>query len=554
MSEGTRAGGMDSATIWQERREGAGRAPARFWRFRAILSWASYVHWGLAALVICAALLALPACIAPMPAMPDYPAHLASFYLLSGGAKLPLLAQVYRVQWAFLPNLAAEATVPLLARVLGLSGATAFFLATAIVLWVMGPAAVHWSLYRRVGIAPLFAGIFAYNANLMWGFINYYFAMGLALCVFAGWIATKEARGVVRTTSFAAAALVIYFCHVFAAAVLLLLIGCYELSGTGRPISFIATARRLAPVALIFAPAVLAYVVLKPAGERGLVEFNYLDTWDDRLSAAVQFCFDRPAWILLAALVALFAIALWRNKLVVHPRMRLLLFVLLFACAVVPEWAMGGWGIDLRLPAVLGALAFATAQLRFSPKTSAVLVLVMIVIAAFCAATLAGNWLYYDHRFAEFRAASRDLPAGSKIMTVLDGDAMGLASDQPYWHMAEYAIIDRQAFTPLLFTTAGQHVIRLQPAVEHIAARSAQAGSPPDISELDDLSAGNVRDDPDIPKVFPYLIRFQCNFDTALVVHLGGRRSPVPDMLELEHAGSFFSLYRIRRDENCRTR
>jgi hypothetical protein len=53
--------------------------------------------------------------------------------------------------------------------------------------------------------------------------------------------------------------------------------------------------------------------------------------------------------------------------------------------------------------------------------------------------------------------------------------------------------------------------------------------------------------------VFPYLIRFQCHFDTALVVHLGGHRSPVPDMLELEHAGSFFSLYRIRRDEHCRT-
>ncbi len=97
-------------------------------------------------------------------------------------------------------------------------------------------------------------------------------------------------------------------------------------------------------------------------------------------------------------------------------------------------------------------------------------------------------------------------------MTVLDGDAMGLASDQPYWHMAEYAIIDRQAFTPLLFATAGQHVIQLQPAVEHIAARSAQAGSPPDISELDDLAAGNVNDDPDIGKIFPYLIHFQCNF------------------------------------------
>ncbi|HEX4159809.1 MAG TPA: hypothetical protein VHY79_15190 [Rhizomicrobium sp.] len=544
---------MDSATVWQERQDDAGAVSPRFRRALGILAGlgARSARWPLAALCACAALLALPACIAPMPAMPDYPAHLASFYLLAGGAKLPLLAHVYRVRWAFVPNLAAEAIVPFLAPVLGLSGATALFLAVAVLLWVLGAGAVQWALYRRIGIAPLFASVFAYNANLMWGFINYYFAMGLALCVFAGWIATERKRKALQIACFATAVLVVYFCHVFAAAVLLLLIGCYEIGAAGRPVSLSRIAPRLVPLAAMSVPAILAYVFLKPAGERGLVEFNLLDTWDDRLSAAVQFCFDRPAWVLLAALAGLFGVALWRKKLIVHPRMRFLLAVLVIVCAMVPEWAMGGWGIDLRLPAVLGALAFASAEFSFGPRTAKALALGMVAIIAYCAATLAGNWLYYDHRFAEFRSASRILPAGSKIVTVLDGDALGLASDQPYWHMAEYAIIDRQAFTPLLFTTAGQHVIRLQPAVEHIAARSAQAGSPPDISELDDLAAGNVNDDPDIRKVFPYLIRFQCSFDMALVVHLGGHRSPVPDMLKLEHAGSFFSLYNIRRDGNC---
>ena len=130
---------------------------------------------------------------------------------------------------------------------------------------------------------------------------------------------------------------------------------------------------------------------------------------------------------------------------------------------------------------------------------------------------------------------------------------MGLASDQQYWHMAEYAIIDRAVFTPLLFATPGQHVVELTPAVEPIAATSAQQGSPPDISELDDLANGNTRDDPDIRDVFPYLLRFQCHFDVAVVIHLGGHRSAVPDVLEPMHEGSFFSFYRIRRDENCGT-
>ncbi|HEY3637077.1 MAG TPA: hypothetical protein VGK90_02915 [Rhizomicrobium sp.] len=547
---------MDSATIWQE--DGRGHTiPARAHKKAGLMlsgQGARSLRWPLAALLICAALLALPAVVAPMPAMPDYPAHLASFYLLAGGAKSPLLAQFYRVQWVLVPNLAAEIIVPALTPLFGLSGAAAVFLVAGILLWVIGAGLVQWALYRRIGIAPLFASLFAYNANLMWGFINYYFAMGLALCAFAVWIATERKRTAWHVAGFTLGILAIYFCHVFAVAVLLLLIGCYEVSAAGRPVSFSRIFRRLSPLPVIFAPAVLAYVFLKPHGSPGLVEFNLLDTWDDRLSAAIQFCFDRSAWSLLVALAALFAIGLWRKKLSLDPRMWFGLTALLIASAFVPEWAMGGWGIDLRLPAVLGALAFASAEVHFARRTELALLVGALALVAFCAATLAGNWLYYDHRFAEFRAASRSLPAGSKIVTVLDGDAMGLASDQPYWHMAEYAIIDRQAFTPLLFTTVGQHVIQLQPTVQHIAARSAQAGSPPDISELDDLSAGNVADDPDIRKIFPYLIHFQCHFDTALVVHLGGHRSPVPDMLKLEHTGSFFSLYRIRRDEHCRTK
>lgn len=56
---------------------------------------------------------------------------------------------------------------------------------------------------------------------------------------------------------------------------------------------------------------------------------------------------------------------------------------------------------------------------------------------------------------------------------MLDGDAMGLASDEPYWHMAEFAIVDRGAFTPLMFTTKGQHVVYLKPPFDKWAAGNA---------------------------------------------------------------------------------
>lgn len=505
--------------------------------------------WPALALAATAVLLVLPVWLARMPAMPDYPAHLATFYLLAGGAKLLPLAQFYRVQWALVPNLASEAIVPGLAHFVGLTQATAIFLSFTIATWVLGAGAVHTALYRRVGIAPLFASCFVYNANFMWGFFNYSFGIGIALFALAAWIADEKRARPGHVCAFAVATLAIYFCHVFAAATLLLLIVCFEISDFRRPRSARAVLRRIGTIALLGLPAALAFFILKPKGGGGAIVFNILDTIPDRLSAAVQFTFDRPAWPLLAALTALFAVGVWRGKILVHPRMRFVLAALVLGCIFAPEWALGGWGVDLRLPAVLGTIAFASAEFRFERRTEIALLTIALAVAAWSAATVAGNWRYYDRRFVEFRAAAKDIEPGAKIVTVLDGDAMGLASDQPYWHMAEYEIIDRAAFTPLLFTTAGQHVIRVQPAVAGIAAGSAQEGSPPDISELDDLAAGNVADDKDIREVFPYLIHFQCHYDMAVVVHLGGHRSPVPDMLELRHAGSFFSLYRIRHEE-----
>ena len=542
---------IESPRSYGEQKGTAGR-PGRilsvFRNFSEFSSNQQPFAWGL---FVCAVVLALPSWFAPMPAMPDYPAHLATFYLLSGGAKTPLLAQFYRVHWMAVPNLAGEAVIPALGSLIGLRAATAVFLSFAVVVWSMSGGAIQWALFRRITPAPLLGSAFVYNANFMWGFFNYCFGTALALLVFAAWIITEHRLRPWLIACFSLVTLVIYFCHIFAAAILLLLIGCYQLSAIARPASLAEISRRLSPPVVIALPAATAFVFLKPVGGDASIKFNVIDTLLDRLSSPVQFAFDQPAWVLLAVLTAFLVYGIRNKRISVNPRMKPLLLVLGVACFVAPEWAMGGWGVDLRLPALLGTIVFASAEICFERREQLALAATAVFITVWQAAALAGNWSYYDRRFAEFRAADKLLTPGSKIVTVLDGDAMGLASDQPYWHMAEYAIVDRGVFTPLLFTTRAQHVIELTPAASGIAATSAQQGSPPDVSELDDLANGNTHDDPDIREVFPYLLRFQCHFDVAVIIHLGGHRSPVPDMLAPMHKGSFFTLYRIRRDENC---
>jgi hypothetical protein len=511
-------------------------------------------NWPAIAVFAAAAILIAPLWLTDGPAMPDYPAHLATFYLLSGGAKLPALAQFYRIEWGFIPNLASEILVPAMGRLVGIAAGVKLFLSAAIAMWVIAPAWVHRSLYGRFGIESLAASFFAYNANFMWGFLNYYFAAGLAFVVFAAWIASRARPSLWRLAAFAAAVTVVYFCHVFAAAVLGLLIGAYELGMLIelRDFSREKVLARFGAIAASFMPAAIAFVFLRPSGAPGgRFEFNLADTWQDRIESAMLFHFDRPAYFLLVLLILFLAMGVWRRWVTFHPRMRLLLVALAAFTIFAPEWAMGGWGVDLRLPAILGVFAFTALEIKFGPKTLGALGAAMLGLLAFSAASLAGNWRYYDARFAEFRAASQSIPPGSRIFTVLDGDAIGQASDEPYWHMAEFAIVDRDAFTPLMFTTKGQHVVHLNPPFDDWAASNANQGSPPDISELDDLAAGQVDGDKDIRDVFPYLMRFQCHYNEVVLIHLGGTRSPVPDSLRLRRAGSFFTIYDVAKNENC---
>src|SRR5579864_2419376 len=245
--------------------------------------------WSAAAVLAAAAMMILPLWTADVPAMPDYPAHLASFYLIEGGARDPALAHFYFVQWAWIPNLAFEYVVPLLAPWLDISVTTKVLLSLAVALWVISPALIHRGLYGRVGIAPLGALFFAYNDNFMWGFFNYYLGAGLALLAFAGWMASGAWKSSLRIAVFAPALLAIYFCHVFAAAAFLLMVGCYELSGLIERRAFTPRAVLSAawPPALIALPAAAAFLFLKPPGNDAHIKFNLVDTFRDRFEAAI---------------------------------------------------------------------------------------------------------------------------------------------------------------------------------------------------------------------------------------------------------------------------
>jgi hypothetical protein len=511
--------------------------------------------WPAAVVLVAAAMMIAPLWVVDTPAMPDYPAHLASFYLIAGGARDAVLSHYYRIEWAAIPNLAFEILVPLLSPLLSLGTAIKLLLSASVAMWTVGPALINRALHGRFGLTALGSVFFAYNDNFTWGFFNYYFAAGLTLLAFAGWISSATWSRATRLAALSLVLVPIYFSHVFSAALLLLLIGCYELGLLieERKFSLRASFDALWPLAVATVPIAVLFLFFKPAGTDSPLAFNILDTLRDRYEAAIAEKFDQPGYVALAALIAFLLFGFWRGWVSVRKSMVPVLIALAVLVVAAPEEAMGGWGVDLRLPAVLGTVVFASVALKLPARGAAAIAGIVLLAVAWNAAALAGNWRYYDGQFREFRAALKSLPRGVRLMTVLDGDAIGQAADQPYWHIAEFAVMDRAGFTPLLFTTKGQHVVRLAPGMEKVAATSARQGSPPDATELDDLSAGTPDGDWDIVHVFPYLLHFPCKYDEAAIIHLNGKRSPVPDMLRLRHAGSFFSLYDIDR-ESCQAK
>lgn len=504
-------------------------------------------HWTGPALIVAAAVLAAPLWCAATPAMPDWPAHLAGFWLIGGGH-----APAYELNWTFVPNLASELFVPLLAPLTGLANAAKIFLTLAILLWVLGAGAVHRALYGRTGISPLLGCFFAANANFIWGFFNYYFAAGLALLVFAGWIASSGMRAGLRLALFALAVTVLYFCHIFAAAVLAAMIAAFEAGPALRAKNPALLKDGALRLVLVFLPAALAFLVLKPHGNgETAIAFNLLETLQDRFESLYLHGFDDPAYVLPILLLAGLAVLLLLRRASLHPAMLPVLAVLGLGALLAPEWAMGGWGVHLRLPAFFAITLFASAHIELPHPLRGALALAAAALLARHAIELTGTWRAYDREVAEWRAEIPTLPQGARLFTVLDSEAIGDTADQPYWHLAEYAIPARGAFTPLMFATIGQHVVEVRAPFRRFAAATAQQGSPPDISELDDLAHGLTDEDPDIQNVFPYLKFFQCHFDRALVIHLGGRQSPVPPSIRLLHSGRFFSLYKTVPDATC---
>ena len=489
----------------------------------------------------------LPVLAVQVPALGDSINHIARMHVLGAPGNSPL-GRFYRVGWLPSPYLAMDAVVPALARIMPLMVAARVFIGACLLLPVAGVAALHWVVRGRIGLLPASAFLLSQNYLLSLGFLNFLFMAGLAVVLFAAWIDAQRWPRWRRAAVFAAALVVLYLGHVFAAVGYCLAVAGFEIARAVR--ARLAPGRAIVLDILAAAAQAVPALLLVPLFDRGQVAVGGTVThYGDvaarvtSLASPVLFLTDPVNAAVVLATLALILLLAWRIRLAaqVWPGA----VVLAAASLAMPHELAGVWGTDLRLPLIACMIALGGMTLRLSPRlqAAAMALVAALTIAKSIDGTLVLRQL--DGRITQTRRVLAAMPPGSRLLVL---DDAGLTETVPavarnaFWHIPLLAVIDRDAFVPYLFTG----FMTVHPRAS-VADASTPSGRPIDIRELNDgLSNPGTPGDhiPDGNGGRVYWNGWPRKFDFLLVQHTA-IRSPLPPVVQLVASSEVADLYRI---------
>jgi len=500
-----------------------------------------------------AALVTAPLLSTWLPVLIDYPNHLARSWLMAQ-AEMGNTSAHYAVRWQWVPNLAMELFVPTLIRWFGLEAASQLFVAMTLLLPVAGTALIHRALFGRVGWWPLAGFLFVYNSVLQWGFMNFLFGMGVALILFGAWLATRDWRMPLRLALFALAAVGLFLLHLVAFGIYGLLVGAHAAG------NWLREGEHTAPKLLRdgmdlgqFLPALSLWAATSTAGGPTHTEYGTLTDKLYAFTAPMGFSVLGPILGFASFTLAYLA---WRARwLRFAPAMGLPILVLLLAGLAMPNWAMGSWQADIRIPAILPFLLIGASQPAIGRRACLCVAALAMGLLGVRVHALAVTWADLDRQFSEFRAAIHAVPRGARLLVVQPAKAdtlpipgiSGVTANHwnmDYAHMAALAIIDRDLFIPFLFT-GWTTIVPAGPTPKAFNTVGGPISAENLADALDPSRAAQLKNVRGVLGEKPYWADWPRMFDYALWIDFGASPPQVPAQLEAIHKGSFFRLYRI---------
>jgi hypothetical protein len=500
--------------------------------------------WGILAVLL--AITLAPTLLVAIPAMVDYPNHLARMHLIAA-AGTPAASPYYQVSWGLYPNLAMDLVVPPLGRLFGVEAATRAFFLVSQILVVAGAVVLERSAKGRHQIAGFAAVLVLHGVPFALGFVNFEFGIGVALCAAACWIAGEGRSWTVRFAVHAVFVVLLFVSHFYALGIYGLTIGCYELwriASRRPPVTKIA-----AQAAAMAAPVVVLIGVMALSG--GTIGGS-ATRWEPA---------DKVVWPLLA--INGYSLPLSAASV---GAVLLMLYVIhregLLSCAPAGKWIAAGFLlVFLAMPFSLFDTAFA--DVRMVPAAALVVPAFITIDTQHAAAALAGRaltavvamvalanaglvtrvWLEYREEYAVLKASFALMERGSRVLAGHSEDAAGAPRDflaeYPVHHAPTLAVHHAQALVPTLFTYPGKQPVEAVPAFRHLAMTQWK---PVSMLLLKRLADGH--DDPT-----PAFVRtWHHDFDYLYLYLIGPpTANPMPEILDAIADAKHFTLYRIKR-------
>jgi len=489
-----------------------------------------------------------------IPALGDYPNHLARLHILANLERSAALRENYQIVPTITPYLLVDWLLTPLVRVWGAYEVGRAFVAATMILTYSGALAITVALFRRLTLWPTLVLPLLYNHALSWGMMNYNFGIAVLFWAFAAWLWLRHRRAPIRMGLLLALSAQLYLVHMLAFGLFVALVCSHGLSvahGRSR-YSRAAYAAELLPMIPPFALTFAVYAVwFASEGVSGpkVTEFGSPSEKLAALVSPTMFTNSLADWLLLALYVSGAFLMVARRKLVLAPHMGFSLACLAALCLVTPTTLFGVWGVDLRLPPVLLMLTVsatvpnALPEIGRRPARAAALVALVL----FRATTVWSELRLADREFEAFRAASGEIAEGARVLVAHDfGEGRLGLPIRAYLHLPLVAVIERNAFLPQLFTG----VTQVRPAARNAeidAGVSATLTTQAVIAGLDPafIAANRSRVIDAYDRI--YWAEWDQHFDYLIRINPAPMDDRIAARLESVSRYSFFEIARIRR-------
>jgi hypothetical protein len=433
--------------------------------------------------------------------------------------------------------------VPQMARLMSVENATRLFLLLSQFLIVGGALLLEWVRKGHVHLAGFAALAFLYCLPFSWGFVNFEFGLGLALCGIAVYLMLAERPWPLRFAANMVFVAALFTAHFFSLGIYGATLGLYELSRIHQQrCSYRTAATRL--VALAIPALVLFGIMHVTAGSIGSEGNSWFlafkPIWPLRIMNGYNLTVAAATGL---ALIIPLLFAARRGVLTLEPAGGWLAIGFLLLYVVIPSRLFGTSFADLRVIPAAALILPAFCALSLPGRAWRMAALAAISgITLINLAVVLSVWLPYRADYAAIIASFSKIDRGSRVLVASAGDngdpPFADLSAYPMYYAPTLAVHYADAFVPNIFTETGKQPVRVREAERRLA--TPDGGLVPE-GLLAAVATG--RAGADIP---PFVRTWDRDYDYLYVLGAPAA-NPLPDLLDVLVTSERFVLYRIRR-------